>query len=662
MERPFQLTTPLTPRGDQPKAIQALRKQLRQANSRCTLLGVTGSGKTFTLAKVIQELQVPTLVLAPNKTLAGQLYQEFLELFPHNAVEYFVSYYDYYQPEAYLPASDTYIEKDARINEQIDRLRNAATASLLARKDVIVVASVSCIYGLGDPETYAELALELRRGMKISRQNLLRGLVRTQHSRSENEFSPGSFRVRGTAVEIWPIHERDRVWRLEFDRDEVEELLVLDPLTGEILQHPQHLRLYPVGHYVQPENKMAQAIGAIQAELKAQSSFLIRNGKDMEAERLERRVLSDIEDLNELGFCLGLENYSRHFEGREPGQPPFTLMHYFGNDFLCILDESHVSLSQVYGMVKGDAARKKTLINHGFRLPSAADNRPLSGPEFENLLNRVLYVSATPAARELALTNQTVVEQIVRPTNLLDPKIEVEPAKGQVEKSLLLANQEISEGGRVLVTTLTKRSAEDLTEYFQNQSLKARYLHADIDTLERSELLRDLRLGVFDVLIGINLLREGLDLPEVSLVLILDADQQGFLRSATSLIQTCGRAARNERGRVIFFGDEITKAMAQTIHECDRRREIQEKFNRKHNLVPRTIQKKVAPSLASLLNQKENPIGEGPAIPSVDDKEGWVIEKKRAMVKAASDLNFEEAIRLRDEIRRVELLSLDVSG
>ncbi|NQU47005.1 MAG: excinuclease ABC subunit UvrB, partial [Planctomycetes bacterium] len=527
MSRNFQLQSEFLPKGDQPKAIEALVAGMADPAARRILLGVTGSGKTFTLAHVIQKLQVPTLVIAPNKTLAGQLYQEMKELFPHNAVEYFVSYYDYFQPEAYIPSSDTFIEKDARINEQIDRMRNAATASLLARSDVIVVASVSCIYGLGDPGVYADLAVTMTRGSKVRREALMRGLVRTQHSRAEVDFRPGTFRVRGSAVEVWPIHERDRVWRFELVGDDLDEILVVDPLTGELLDEPERVTIYPVGHYVQPEDKMPNAMISIRQELDLRLRELHKQGRELEAERLERRTLADLEDLEELGFCSGIENYSRHFEGRSAGQPPFTLLHYLPRNFLCVLDESHVTLPQVYSMVRGDAARKKSLVNYGFRLPSAVDNRPLQEEEFESLVGRVMYVSATPGYRERGLMNgaapgamadgdgdfspgdYSIVEQVVRPTGLLDPMVEIRPAAAQVEDACKEARAVVANGERVLVTTLTKRSAEDLTEFFQESGLRARYLHSDIHTLERAELLRDLRLGVFDVLVGINLLREG---------------------------------------------------------------------------------------------------------------------------------------------------------
>ncbi|MBT3341025.1 MAG: excinuclease ABC subunit UvrB [Planctomycetes bacterium] len=659
MSNPFRIQSPFQPSGDQPRAIEELTLAMAEPSARRILLGVTGSGKTFTAAHLVERLQVPTLVLAPNKTLAGQLYTEFRELFPDNAVEYFVSYYDYYQPEAYVPASDTYIEKDARINEQIDRMRNSATAALLSRPDVLVVASVSCIYGLGDPETYSGMALRLAAGSKMRRQELVRGLVRTQHKRGELDFQPGSFRLRGSGVEIWPIHERDRILRVELDGDLIEELLVLDPLTGEILDEPRHYAIWPCGHYIQPEDRIGDAMTAIRDEMLGQVGRMRIAGRDIEAERLERRVLSDLEDLEELGYCSGIENYSRHFEGRATGQPPFTLLNYFPPGFLCVMDECHVTLPQVYGMVKGDAARKSSLIDYGFRLPSAIDNRPLAEPEFEGLMSRVLYVSATPQHREKALAPLAPVEQIVRPTGLIDPVVDLRPATGQVEDALKEAREAIAAGGRVLVTTLTKRSAEDLSEFFQEQSVKTRYLHSDIDTLERAEILRDLRLGVFDVLVGINLLREGLDLPEVSRVLVLDADQQGFLRSTTSLIQTCGRAARHLEGRVIFYRDRETPAILECLNETSRRREIQLAHNLEHGITPTSIVKPVFGALSSATPEEHS--DEPFDAPQTAEEYAILIQsKQKEMLQAASDLKFEDAIRLRNEMHRLEALSLEV--
>ncbi len=661
VSRPFELVSDFQPRGHQPEAIAALEEGLQDPRGRRILLGVTGSGKTFALAHLIQRLQVPSLVIAPNKTLAGQLYQEFRELFPHNAVEYFVSYYDYYQPEAYIPSSDTFIEKDARINEQIDRMRNAATAALLARRDVIVVASVSCIYGLGDPATYAELALSVARGARLPREDLLRGLVRTQHVRAEIDFRPGSFRVRGAAVEVWPIHERDRVWRIELDGNQVGDLLVIDPLTGELLEEAQALTVYPVGHYVQPEEQLPRAMAAIRREMEQKVQTMSRNGQELEADRLQRRTLSDLEDLEELGFCSGIENYSRHLEGREPGQPPFTLLHYFPRDFMCVLDESHVTLPQVYSMVRGDRARKESLVNYGFRLPSAVDNRPLEEAEFESLVGRVLYVSATPGPREAMLAPDPVVEMVVRPTGLIDPQVDLHPAASQVEDALREARAAVELGQRVLITTLTKRSAEDLTEFLQENGLRARYLHADIVTMERAELLRDLRLGVYDVLVGINLLREGLDLPEVALVMVLDADQEGFLRSATSLIQTSGRAARHLHGRVILYADRETAAIRQAVGEAERRRAIQSAYNEKHGIEPRSVRKKIALPLLTALNEDQED-GDTAAELTPDALEQRRRDCEKSMLQSAAELDFESAVRHRDAMRRLEALQLELQG
>ena len=647
----FNLASPFLPAGDQPAAIEALVSRFTAKNTRHTLLGVTGSGITFTVANLIQNLQVPTLVLAHNKTLASQLYQELRELFPDNAVEYFVSYYDYYQPEAYIPSSDTYIEKDARINERIERLRNSTTASLLTRRDVIVVSSVSCIYGLGDPETYQNLALRLVVGSDCLRQQLLRELVRTQHSRNEVGFGAGTFRVRGNAVEVWPIHEESRFLRIELEDGKISDLMYVDSLTGEILETPHNVAVYPVGHYVQPEEKIPQALVSMRAECSARVAELNRLGRNLEASRLERRVLSDIEDLEELGYCVGIENYSSLFEQRADGQPPFTLLNYFPSDFLTVIDESHVTLPQVYSMVRGDAARKESLIEHGFRLPSALNNRPLAEPEFEGMMSRVLYVSATPSHRERALASDDYVEQIVRPTGLLEPIIEVRSAKHQVEECIAEVLKCVKLQQRVLVTTLTKRSSEDLTEFLQENRVKASYMHADIDTMQRSELLRDLRLGVIDVLVGINLLREGLDIPEVSLVLILDADREGFLRSTTSLVQTCGRAARNVDGRVIMFGDKVTKSMQGAIDESQRRRDIQYAFNVANDITPRTISKPVVDSLSGILLRESD-------AQQVDyqaiDWQQQGDELREQMQSAAADLKFELAIELRDKLQRLE--------
>ena len=661
MKAPFKLESPFSPAGDQPKAIASLGEAFQREDARRVLLGVTGSGKTLTLAHVIQGLQVPTLVMAPNKTLASQLYQELSALFPTNAVEYFVSYYDYFQPEAYIASSDTYIEKDARINERIDRMRNKATASLLARRDVIVVASISCIYGLGDPGAYRDLSVVLRRGAATTRANLMADLVRARYLRTDARFRPGTFRVRGPAVEVWPVHEQDRVYRAEMDATSLANLMVLDPLTGELLGEAEELGVFPAGHFVQPEEKVEAAMGKIREELAHREADLRKDGKNLEAERLSRRVLSDLEDLEELGFCPGIENYSRHMEGRESGHPPSTLLHYFPRDFLCVLDESHVTLPQVNGMARGDRSRKETLVEHGFRLPSAVDNRPLRREEFEDLLGRVLYLSATPGAEERELSGGDCVEQVVRPTGLLEPACEIHPVAGQVEASLVACKERVAAGERVLITVLTKRSAEDLTEFLQENKVKARYLHADVDTLERSELLRDLRLGVFDVLVGINLLREGLDLPEVSLVLILDADHEGFLRSETALVQTCGRAARHVEGRVFLFADRETRSIRVAMDEASRRRAIQEAFNQEHNLEPRSVSKAISPSLAGMLGAGDENEDSDVSPPGPGEIEETIEKVHRKMLAAAAELDFEGAVEFRNQKRRLEALALELA-
>ena len=661
MSESFDLKSPFSPAGDQPRAIAKLSGALKDPGARRVLLGVTGSGKTFTLAHVVQELQIPALVMAPNKTLASQLYQELSALFPDNAVEYFVSYYDYFQPEAYIASSDTYIEKDSRVNDRIDRMRNKATASLQARSDVIVVASISCIYGLGDPSAYRDLSVVLKSEQNLRRLDLLGDLIRARYVRTENNFEPGAFRVRGRAVEIWPVHEQDRIYRIEIEQKGGPHLSVFDPLTGEIIQEPDELCVFPAGHFVQPEDKVQLAIEGIRSELLERESILRRQGKNLEAERLVNRVAADLEDLKELGFCSGIENYSRHLEGREAGQPPFTLLHYFPSDFLCVLDESHVTLPQVNGMARGDRSRKESLVEHGFRLPSAVDNRPLKRGEFESLLGRVLYLSATPGQEEKEISGAACVEQVVRPTGLLDPVCEILPVTGQVEASLKECKERIENGDRVLVTVLTKRSAEDLTEFLQESGIRARYLHADVDTLERSELLRDLRLGVFDVLVGINLLREGLDLPEVSLVLVLDADKEGFLRSETALVQICGRAARNVNGKVILFADSATRSIRAAMEESARRRTIQEAFNQKAGQTPQSISKPVAQSLTGmLLDGEEEGAAESLPTNSIEIEQA-IEEAHRKMLECAAELNFEGAVEFRNRKRRLESLALEVA-
>jgi excinuclease ABC subunit B len=589
---PFQLKSEFKPTGDQPKAIEQLTKGLTAGYKHQTLLGVTGSGKTFTMANVIQQVQKPTLVMAPNKTLAAQLCSEFREFFPDNAVEYFVSYYDYYQPEAYIPQTDTYIEKDSSVNEEIDKLRHSATAALFEREDVIIVASVSCIYGLGSPEDYRDLMLSLREGQEYDRDGILRKLVDIQYSRNDFDFHRGTFRVRGDVVEIIPAASSEKAIRVEMFGDEVERILEIDTLTGEVLGRRKHVAIFPASHYVTEAEKMERAIANIEIELEERLKELRVQDKLLEAQRLEQRTRYDIEMMREVGFCQGIENYSRHLVGRQKGEPPYTLFDYFPKDFLLIIDESHVTVPQIGGMYAGDMSRKTMLVEHGFRLPSALDNRPLKFTEFESKLNQVIYVSATPGPYELEHSSQ-VVEQIIRPTGLIDPEVEVRPVKGQIDDLLGEINLRVKKNQRVLVTTLTKRMAEDLTDYFKEMGVKVRYLHSDIGALERMQIIRELRLGEFDVLVGINLLREGLDLPEVSLVAILDADKEGFLRSERSLIQTIGRAARNVEGKVLMYADRITDSMGRAISETNRRRSLQQEYNLKHGIVPQTIKKSV---------------------------------------------------------------------
>ncbi|NLC38889.1 MAG: excinuclease ABC subunit UvrB, partial [Clostridia bacterium] len=585
----FKLKSTFYPRGDQPKAIQALVKGLKEGHVHQTLLGATGTGKTFTMANVIAAVQRPTLVMAQNKTLAAQLCSEFKEFFPDNAVEYFVSYYDYYQPEAYIPQTDTYIEKDSSINDEIDKLRHSATAALFERRDVIIVASVSCIYGLGSPEDYRDLMLSLREGQSYDRDAILRKLVEIQYDRNDYDFHRGTFRVRGDVIEIFPASQHEKAIRVEMFGDEIDRLVEIDTLTGEVLGYRKHVSIFPASHYVTEGEKMAKALVSIEKELEERLAELRKMGKLLEAQRLEQRTRYDMEMMREIGFCQGIENYSRHLTGRLPGEPPYTLLDYFPDDFLLIIDESHVTVPQIGGMYEGDRSRKTTLVEHGFRLPSALDNRPLKFSEFEAKLNQVIYVSATPGPYELEHSTQ-VVEQIIRPTGLLDPRVEVRPVARQIDDLLAEIRQRVAKNQRVLVTTLTKRMAEDLTDYFREMGVRVRYLHSEIKTLERMEIIRDLRLGKFDVLVGINLLLEGLDFPEVSLVAILDADKEGFLRSERSLIQTIGRAARHVEGTVIMYADTVTSSMEKAIQETNRRRSIQEEFNRKHGITPETVQ------------------------------------------------------------------------
>ena len=652
--KPFQLVTNFKPQGDQPGAIEALADGVMQGLKHQVLLGVTGSGKTFTMANVIAKVQKPTLVIAPNKTLAAQLYGEFKRLFPHNAVAYFVSYYDYYQPEAYVPQTDTYIAKDASINEEIDKMRHSATRSLLERRDVIIVASVSCIYGLGSPEAYQGLLLHLDRGQQIERDRVLRKLVEIHYQRSDMDFHRGTFRVRGDVVEIFPAHEEARAVRIEFFGDEVERILEIDPLWGRAVGELSRLAVYPASHYVTTRPMLEQAIKNIKVELKERLVELRGQGKLLEAQRLEERCLFDLEMLQELGYCTGIENYSRHLTGRALGEPPPCLLDYYPDDSLFFIDESHISVPQLQGMYRGDRSRKLTLVEYGFRLPSALDNRPLSFEEFEAVEPQVIYVSATPAEYELRKAQGVVVEQIIRPTGLMDPEISVRPAEHQVDDLIGEIRRRAERNERILVTTLTKRMAEDLTEYLTDMGIRVRYLHSDINTIERVEIIRDLRLGRFDVLVGINLLREGLDIPEVSLVSILDADKEGFLRSERSLIQTCGRAARNVAGEVILYGSEVTPSMSRAVEETKRRRLIQAEYNRAHGITPESIRKEIHNILDSVYecDYVTVPTVEEETVEykTVEELDRYIAELEKQMREAAAKLEFEEAAHLRDEI------------
>ena len=651
----FKLVSDYKPMGDQPKAIEYLSKGIEEGKKFQTLLGVTGSGKTFTMANIIQQVQKPTLVLAHNKTLAGQLYSEFKEFFPENNVEYFVSYYDYYQPEAYVPSSDTYIEKDASINDEIDKLRHSATASLFETRDVIVVASVSCIYGLGDPIDYEHMIVSLRPGMEVERDTVLKKLINMQYTRNELDFKRGTFRAKGDVVEIYPSDESERAVRVSFWGDEVEKVEVINPLTGKVEGTRNHVMIFPNSHYVTTSDKMERAIGTIEEELKDRIKFFKDNGKLLEAQRIEERTNFDIEMMKETGFCQGIENYSRHISGREEGSPPFTLFDYFPKDFLLLVDESHATIPQVRAMYNGDRARKETLVNYGFRLPSAFDNRPLKFNEFEERINQAVFVSATPGDYELEHSKERVVEQIIRPTGLLDPKIEVKPVATQVDDLIEQIRERTGKDERVLVTTLTKKMAEDLTSYLQSLDIKVRYMHSDIKALERMEIIRDLRMGKFDVLVGINLLREGLDIPEVSLVAILDADKEGFLRSERSLIQTIGRAARNTDGKVIMYADELTDSMEKSISETNRRRAIQEEYNKNNGITPTTIKKAIRETIKATYEIRQN---EEKLLNEDESIEDAINRLTDEMLKCAQSLDFEKAASLRDQIKELEKLTV----
>ena len=658
MDKPFKVISKYKPTGDQPQAIEKIADGFKKGLKFQTLLGVTGSGKTFTMANVIEKIQKPTLVIAHNKTLAAQLYSELKEIFPENAVEYFVSYYDYYQPEAYVPSTDTYIEKDSSINDEIDKLRHSATAALVEREDVIVVASVSCIYGLGDPEEYYGMMLSLRPGMEKDRDEVLRALVEMQYDRNDMNFERGTFRVRGDVVEVFPIGSAEQAVRIEFFGDEIDRITEIDVLTGEILGTRNHISIFPASHYVTAPDKMKIAIERIEAELVERLAELKREDKLLEAQRLEQRTNYDVEMLKEMGFCTGIENYSRHLSLREAGSTPFTLIDFFPDDFLIIADESHVSIPQIRGMYEGDRSRKTTLVDYGFRLPSALDNRPLKFTEFESKINQLLFVSATPSVYEKEHA-EGMAEQIIRPTGLLDPEISVRPIHGQIDDLLMEVRKTTDAGDKVLVTTLTKKMAERLTDYLREAGVRVRYLHSDIDTLERLEIIRDLRMDVFDVLVGINLLREGLDIPVVSLVAILDADKEGFLRSETSLIQTIGRAARNANGRVIMYADVMTESMDKAITETNRRRSIQEAYNEEHGIVPQTIQKKVHDVIqitkAATEKQKFG-LEKDPESMNADELNKLIKKLEKEMKQAAMELQFERAAELRDKILELKKL------
>ncbi|MBC2370055.1 excinuclease ABC subunit UvrB [Listeria booriae] len=651
MKDTFQLVSKYRPQGDQPKAIEKLVAGLNSGIKHQTLLGATGTGKTFTVSNVIQEVNRPTLVIAHNKTLAGQLYSEFKEFFPDNAVEYFVSYYDYYQPEAYVPQTDTFIEKDSSVNDEIDKLRHSATASLFERRDVIIIASVSCIYGLGSPEEYGAMLVSLRPGMEISRDQLLRDLVEIQYDRNDIDFQRGRFRVRGDVVEIFPASRDEHCMRIEFFGDEIERIREVDALTGEIIGEREHVSIFPASHFVTRPDIMKKAIVNIKAELEDRLKVLRDDNKLLEAQRLEQRTNYDIEMMEEMGYCSGVENYSRHLALREPGSTPYTLLDFFPEDFQIVIDESHVTMPQIRGMYNGDQARKQMLVDHGFRLPSALDNRPLRLEEFEKHVNQIMYISATPGPYELE-HNPDVIQQIIRPTGLLDPIIDVRPIEGQIDDLIDEINDRIKKNERVLVTTLTKKMSEDLTDYLKESGIKVQYLHSEIKTLERIEIIRDLRLGVYDVLVGINLLREGIDIPEVSLVAILDADKEGFLRSERSLVQTIGRAARNQEGRVIMYADKMTDSMKYAISETARRREIQEAYNEKHGITPQTIIKDVRGVIAATTAAEQREADHLKDLSKMNKKEreAFIEELEHEMKDAAKALDFERAAQLRDTL------------
>ncbi len=661
----FEIVSGFKPQGDQPQAIDSLARGIGEGRRHQTLLGVTGSGKTFTMANVIARVNRPALVIAPNKTLAAQLYNEFKELFPNNAVRYFVSYYDYYQPEAYVPSTDTYIEKDASINDEIDKLRHSATKALLERRDTIIVASVSCIYGLGSPEAYFDMMVYLEEGMEIERDRVLRKLVDIHYLRSDYDFHRGTFRVRGDIIEVFPAYEDSSALRVEFFGDRIEKLVEIDPIRGKPLRRVGMACIYPASHYVTTDERMKLALAGIREELQIRLAELRAENKLLEAQRLEQRTMYDLELLDEMGFCPGIENYSRHLTGRSPGDPPPTLLSYFPNDFLLFIDESHVAVPQIGGMYRGDRSRKETLVEFGFRLPSALDNRPLNFAEFEAMTNQVVYVSATPADYEIKQSGGVVVEQLIRPTGLIDPEVTVRPARSQVDDLLEQIRQRVERNERVLVTTLTKRMAEDLTDYYQDLNVKVRYLHSDIETLERVEIIRELRRGTFDVLVGINLLREGLDIPEVSLVAILDADKEGFLRSERSLIQTIGRAARNVNGSVILYADGVTDSMRRAIDETNRRRTLQAEYNRKHGITPQSVVRSLGTPLVEIYDADYVTVplaSEKTERYTAKDDTRQIERLRKEMKEAAANLEFERAAELRDKIRRMEQRQLGLEN